>query len=129
VRWSFARQPGAGHVPVASVAEQAGSEKETWHIDFRSKRLWLDYWSGIPSAFSPAMNLGHVDQIIALLGASHTTEVRAGPCATCCARRCRWRRPPDSCSNCYLHHRRRAARKGPRLAQGEDPDGDAATSM
>jgi len=59
------------------LLNKTGSEKETWHIDFdlsgcgprlcRRRFLWdlrqQRFWA-------------HVDQIIALLGASHTTEVR-----------------------------------------------------
>ena len=35
----IARQSGAGDIRLAPPAEQAGSEKETWHIDFDLSRL------------------------------------------------------------------------------------------
>lgn len=54
----------------------AGSEKETWHIDFDLSGCGLDYVVGDSFGIFASNDLGHVDQIIALLGASHTTEVR-----------------------------------------------------
>src|SRR3954453_15009790 len=53
-----------------------GSEKETWHIDFDLSGCGLDYVVGDFFGIFARNDLGLVDQIIALLGASHTTEVR-----------------------------------------------------
>src|SRR4051812_19290781 len=54
----------------------SGSEKETWHIDFDLSGCGLDYVVGDSFGIFARNDIGHVDQIIALLGASHTTEVR-----------------------------------------------------
>src|SRR3979409_371395 len=54
----------------------SGSEKETWHIDFDLSGCGLYYVVGDSFGIFARNDLGHVDQIIALLGASHTTEVR-----------------------------------------------------
>ena len=53
-----------------------GSEKETWHIEFDLSGCGLDYEVGDSFGIFARNELGHVDQIIALLGASHTTQVR-----------------------------------------------------
>ena len=53
-----------------------GSEKETWHIEFDLSGCGLDYEVGDSFGIFARNELGHVDQIIALLGASHTTAVR-----------------------------------------------------
>jgi len=58
------------------LLNKAGSEKETWHIDFDLSGCGLDYVVGDSFGIFASNDLGHVDQIIALLGASHTTEVR-----------------------------------------------------
>ena len=49
------------------------SEKETWHIDFDLSGCGLDYVVGDSFGIFARNDLGNVDQIIALLGASHTT--------------------------------------------------------
>ncbi|MBS0530825.1 MAG: sulfite reductase subunit alpha, partial [Proteobacteria bacterium] len=58
------------------LLNKPGSEKETWHIDFDLSGCGLDYVVGDSFGIFANNDLGHVDQIIALLGASHTTEVR-----------------------------------------------------
>src|SRR6201995_2902632 len=58
------------------LLNKTGSEKETWHIDFDLSGCGLDYVVGDSFGIFARNDLGHVDQIIALLGASHTTEVR-----------------------------------------------------
>ena len=58
------------------LLNKAGSEKETWHIDFDLSGCGLDYVVGDSFGIFARNDLGHVDQIIALLGASHTTEVQ-----------------------------------------------------
>src|SRR5450631_2519884 len=58
------------------LLNKPGSEKETWHIDFDLAGCGLDYVVGDSFGIFARNDLGHVDQIIALLGASHTTEVR-----------------------------------------------------
>src|SRR5277367_5906526 len=58
------------------LLNKRGSEKETWHIDFDLAGCGLDYVVGDSFGIFAKNDLGLVDQIIALLGASHTTEVR-----------------------------------------------------
>src|SRR5216683_3552545 len=58
------------------LLNKKGSEKETWHIDFDLAGCGLDYVVGDSFGIFAKNDLGLVDQIIALLGASHTTEVR-----------------------------------------------------
>ena len=58
------------------LLNKPGSEKETWHIEFDLSGCGLDYVVGDSFGIFASNDLGHVDQIIALLGASHTTEVR-----------------------------------------------------
>src|SRR6476659_9081709 len=52
-----------------------GSEKETWHIEFDLSGCGLDYVVGDSFGIFARNDVGLVDQIIALLGASHTTKV------------------------------------------------------
>src|SRR5271168_447225 len=52
-----------------------GSEKETWHIDFDLSGCGLDYVVGDSFGIFARNDLGLVDQIIAMLGASHTPSV------------------------------------------------------
>ncbi len=58
------------------LLNRKGSEKETWHIDFDLSGAGLDYVVGDSFGIFAKNDLGLADQIIALLGASHTTEVR-----------------------------------------------------
>src|SRR6201996_6038918 len=56
------------------LLNKAGSEKETWHIDFDLAESGLDYVVGDSFGVFPQNDIGLVDQIIAMLGASHMTE-------------------------------------------------------
>ena len=56
-----------------------GSEKDTWHIDFDISQSGLDYTVGDSLGVFPRNELGLVDQIIAMLGASHVMELRGRP--------------------------------------------------
>src|SRR5690348_3440325 len=57
------------------LLNKKGSEKETWHIEFDLSGPGLDYVVGDSFGIFANNDLGLVDQIIALLGASHTTQV------------------------------------------------------
>ena len=57
------------------LLNKKGSEKETWHIEFDLSGCGLDYVVGDSFGIFARNDLGLVDQIIALLGASHTTKV------------------------------------------------------
>ncbi|QND71084.1 sulfite reductase subunit alpha [Tardiphaga robiniae] len=105
-----------------------GSEKETWHIDFDLSGCGLDYVVGDSFGIFASNDLGHVDQIIALLGASHMTEVRGKTLREVLQYDVSLAPAPDSLFELMSYLTGGAQRaKARALAQGEDPDGDAAT--
>ena len=53
-----------------------GSAKDTWHVEFDLAASGLTYEAGDSFGLFPANELGLVDQIIAMLGASHVTPLR-----------------------------------------------------
>src|ERR1700742_2212911 len=105
-----------------------GSEKETWHIDFDLSGAGLDYVVGDSFGIFAKNDLGLVDQIIALLGASHTTEVRGKTLREVLISDVSLSPAPDTLFELISFITGGAQREKARaLAQGEDPDGDAAT--
>lgn len=105
-----------------------GSEKETWHIDFDLSGCGLDYVVGDSFGIFASNDLGHVDQIIALLGASHITEVRGKKLRDVLRDDVSLSPAPDSLFELISFITGGAQREKARaLAQGGDPDGDAAT--
>jgi sulfite reductase (NADPH) flavoprotein alpha-component len=110
------------------LLNKAGSEKETWHIDFDLTGCGLDYVVGDSFGIFAHNDLGHVDQIIALLGASHATEVRGRTLREVLTDEVSLAPAPDSLFDLISFLTGGAQREKARaLAQGEDPDGDAAT--
>jgi sulfite reductase (NADPH) flavoprotein alpha-component len=110
------------------LLNKAGSEKETWHIDFDLSGCGLDYVVGDSFGIFARNDLGHVDQIIALLGASHTTEVRGKTLREVLQDEVSLAPAPDSLFELLSFITGGAQREKARaLAQGDDPDGDAAT--
>jgi sulfite reductase (NADPH) flavoprotein alpha-component len=110
------------------LLNKPGSEKETWHIDFDISGCGLDYVVGDSFGIFARNDLGHVDQIIALLGASHTTEVRGKTLREVLLDDVSLAPAPDSLFELFSYLTGGAQREKARaLAQGEDPDGDAAT--
>jgi sulfite reductase (NADPH) flavoprotein alpha-component len=110
------------------LLNKGGSEKETWHIDFDLSGCGLDYVVGDSFGIFARNDLGHVDQIIALLGASHTTEVRGKTLREVLTSDVSLAPAPDSLFELFSYLTGGAQREKARaLAQGEDPDGDAAT--
>ena len=104
------------------------SEKETWHIDFDLSGCGLDYVVGDSFGVFARNDLGNVDQIIALLGASHTTKVRGKTLREVLLDDVSLAPAPDSLFELISYLTGGAQREKARaLAQGEDPDGDAAT--
>ena len=107
---------------------KTGSEKETWHIEFDLAESHLDYEVGDSFGVFANNELGHVDQIIALLGASHTTEVRGRTLRDVLTDEVSLAPAPDSLFELISFITGGAQREKARaLAQGDDPDGDAAT--
>src|SRR5580704_17078860 len=110
------------------LLNKPGSEKETWHIDFDLAGSGLDYVVGDSFGIFARNELGHVDQIIALLGASHTTEVRGRTLREVLTDEVSLAPAPDSLFELISFITGGAQREKARaLAQGDDPDGDAAT--
>jgi sulfite reductase (NADPH) flavoprotein alpha-component len=110
------------------LLNKPGSEKETWHIDFDLSGCGLDYVVGDSFGIFARNDLGHVDQIIALLGASHTTEIRGKTLREVLQDDVSLAPAPDSLFELLSFITGGAQREKARaLAQGEDPDGDAAT--
>jgi len=106
----------------------SGSEKETWHIDFDLSGCGLDYVVGDSFGIFASNDQGHVDQIIALLGASHTTEVRGKTLRDVLREDVSLAPAPDTLFELLSFITGGAQREKARaLAQGDDPDGDAAT--
>src|SRR4030081_3468685 len=110
------------------LLNKTGSEKETWHIDFDLSGCGLDYVVGDSFGIFASNDLGHVDQIIALLGASHTTEVRGKTLREVLTTDVSLAPAPDSLFELLSFLTGGTQREQARaLAHGEDPDGDAAT--
>ena len=104
------------------------SEKETWHIEFDLSGCGLDYVVGDSFGIFARNDLGLVDQIIAMLGASHTTEIRGKTLREVLLDDVSLAPAPDSLFELISYLTGGAQREKARaLAQGEDPDGDAAT--
>jgi sulfite reductase (NADPH) flavoprotein alpha-component len=107
---------------------RSGSEKETWHIDFDLSGCGLDYVVGDSFGIFARNELGLVDQIIAMLGASHTTEVNGRTLREVLMSDVSLAPAPDTLFELLSFITGGAQREKARaLAQGEDPDGDAAT--
>jgi len=104
----------------------AGSQKDTWHVEFDLAGSGLDYRAGDAFGVFPRNDPGLVDQIIALLGASHGTPVRGRTLRAVLADEVSLGLAPDSLHELFSFLLGGEARKKARaLAQGEDPDGDA----
>jgi len=110
------------------LLNKKGSEKETWHIDFDLSGCGLDYVVGDSLGIFAHNEVGLVDQIIAMLGASHTTAVRGKTLREVLISDVSLAPAPDSLFELLSFITGGAQREKARaLAQGEDPDGDAAT--
>jgi sulfite reductase (NADPH) flavoprotein alpha-component len=110
------------------LLNKQGSEKETWHIDFDLSGCGLDYVVGDSFGIFAKNDLGLVDQIIALLGASHTTAVNGKTLREALTEDVSLSPAPDSLFELLSYLTGGAQREKARaMAQGEDPDGDAAT--
>jgi sulfite reductase (NADPH) flavoprotein alpha-component len=106
----------------------AGSEKETFHIEFDLTESGLDYVVGDAFGVFAHNDLGLVDQIIAMLGASHVADVRGRTLRDVLAEDVSLSPAPDALFELisFLTGGPQRA-KARALARGEDPDGDAAS--
>ncbi|MGH6677551.1 MAG: sulfite reductase subunit alpha, partial [Bradyrhizobium sp.] len=110
------------------LLNKRGSEKETWHIEFDLAESRLDYVVGDSFGVFARNELGLVDQIIALLGASHTTAVNGKTLREALTADVSLSPAPDTLFELISFITGGAQREKARaLAQGEDPDGDAAS--
>jgi sulfite reductase (NADPH) flavoprotein alpha-component len=120
-------QPTTAKLLGRRVLNGPGSEKETWHIDFDLSESGLDYEVGDSFGIFAKNDLGLVDQIIAMLGASHTTPVRDRALRDVLHEDVSLGTAPDSLYELFSYVSGGKVRdKARALARGEDPDGDAA---
>ncbi len=111
----------------------SGSEKETYHLEFDLTPDGLDYVVGDSLGVLPTNDLGLVDQIIAIIGASHAVEItgpdgRARTLRDLLIHDVALSPAPDALFELISYLTGGDTRaKARAMAQGEDPDGDAAT--
>jgi sulfite reductase (NADPH) flavoprotein alpha-component len=109
------------------LLNKQGSEKETWHLDFDLSECGLDYVVGDSFGVFPKNDIGLVDQIIAMLGASHMTKVRGKALRDVLRDDVSLSPAPDALFELLSFITGGALREKARaLASGDDPDGDAA---
>jgi len=105
-----------------------GSEKDTWHIEFDIGASELTYAVGDSFGVFPKNSLGLVDQIIAMLGASHVTPINDKTLRDVLLSDVSLSPAPDALFELISFVTGGAQRDKARLlAGGEDPDGDATT--
>ncbi|GLS17313.1 sulfite reductase [Labrys miyagiensis] len=106
----------------------AKSAKTTWHIEFDLSESGIDYIAGDSFGVFPRNTAGLADQIIAVLGARPETLIGDKSFRDVLIEDVSLGMPPDSLFQLFSYlsvgEPRRKARA---LANGEDPDGDAAT--
>src|SRR3954465_13551623 len=104
------------------------SEKETYHVEFDLSESKLDYVVGDSFGVFARNEIGLADQIIALLGASHTTQVRGKTLRQVLIDDVSLSPAPDTLFELLSFITGGAQREKARaLAQGGDPDGDHGT--
>jgi sulfite reductase (NADPH) flavoprotein alpha-component len=104
-----------------------GSAKDTWHVEFDLAVSGLTYEAGDSFGLFPTNEIGLVDQIIAMLGASHVTPLRGRTLREVLSDEVSLGSAPDALFELMSFLCGGAQRQKARaLAQGEDPDGDAA---
>ncbi len=109
------------------LLNKSGSEKETWHLDFDLSECGLDYIVGDSFGVLPKNDIGLVDQIIAMLGASHMTAVKGKALRDVLRDDVSLSPAPDALFELLSFITGGSLREKARaLASGDDPDGDAA---
>ena len=103
-----------------------GSEKDTWHVEFDLYDSGLTYEVGDSLGVFAKNNLGLVDQVIAMLGAAHTTPVLGKTLREALCEDLSLGLAPDALFELFSFILGGTAREKARaLARGDDPDGDA----
>jgi sulfite reductase (NADPH) flavoprotein alpha-component len=105
-----------------------GSAKTTWHVEFDLAESGLDYVAGDSFGVFPKNHPALADQIVATLGADPRRIVNGKTLRDALIEDVSLGAPPDNLFQLFsyvLGGERRA--KARALANGEDPDGDAAT--
>jgi sulfite reductase (NADPH) flavoprotein alpha-component len=119
-------QPTIAKLLGRRLLNQPGSEKETWHIDFDLSDSGIDYDVGDSFGIFAKNDLGLVDQIIAMLGAAHTTPIRGRTLREVLHEDVALGTAPDSLYELFSYVSGGKVREKARaLARGEDPDRDA----
>jgi sulfite reductase (NADPH) flavoprotein alpha-component len=104
-----------------------GSEKDIWHVEFDLSESGIDYAVGDSLGIFPANDLGLVDQIIAMLGASHMMDVCGATLREVLRDKVSLGAAPDTLFELISYVTGGTTREKARgLARGENPDGDAA---
>ncbi|MGF7051173.1 sulfite reductase (NADPH) flavoprotein alpha-component [Bosea sp. OAE752] len=103
----------------------AGSEKETWHVEFDLSESGLDYMVGDAFGIVARNDPRLVDAVVALLGARPDAEIGGKPLRDRLMEDCALGPAPDALFQLISYVTGGEARaKARRLAAGEDPDGD-----
>lgn len=107
---------------------KAGSEKETWHVEFDLAGSGIDYAAGDSFGVFPVNDPGLVAAVLEALHAPADFPIAGHTLAEVLAREVCLKSAPDALFTLisYLVGGERKA-KARALANGEDPDGDAAT--
>ncbi len=104
------------------------SEKDTWHIEFDLSDTGLAYAVGDSLGVFPVNEPGLVDQIIAMLGAQHTMELRGRTLRDVLREDVALGAAPDTLFELMSYVTGGQIREKARaLARGDNPDGDATT--
>ena len=110
------------------LLNKAGSEKETWHVEFDLSSCGLDYAVGDAFGLFPSNDPALVDAVIKALGAPGDFPIGGRTLRECLTDGVSLSPAPDMLFQLFSFitggDRRKLARA---LAAGEDPDGDAAT--
>jgi sulfite reductase (NADPH) flavoprotein alpha-component len=120
-------QPTAAKLLDRRLLNGPGSQKETWHVDVDLSDSGVDYEVGDCVGIFAKNDLGLVDQIIAMLGAAHTTPVRERTLREVLHEDVSLGVASDSLYELFSYVSGGKVRaKARALARGEDPDRDAA---
>ncbi len=110
------------------LLNKAGSEKETWHVEFDLSSCGLDYTVGDAFGLFPSNDPALVDSVIKALGAPADFPIGGRTLRECLTDGVSLSPAPDMLFQLFSYITGGGRRKkASALAAGEDPDGDAAT--